>query len=142
MTGVKRALAWVTTIAGGVTLLGVGSAFVVANLDTADKLGSVIGALCALLGLGVSVYGLFLARRTPAARPGPQRVDRIDAGRDVHMVDGVSGDVSSGTSRRSSAPRGDRLGQVASGEQSVTNVRAKGGVRIVRGVGGDVNLPS
>lgn len=134
-------LDWGAAIAGGVSLLGFGSAFVVADLDTADKLGSVIGALCALVGLGLSVYGVILARRTPAARPGLQWVDRIDAGRGVDAVDGVAGDVFPRDARTPPAPRREAAGPVVGGKQSVTNVRAGEGVRVVRGVGGDVNLP-
>ncbi|MDX6396301.1 MAG: hypothetical protein QOJ73_7364 [Streptosporangiaceae bacterium] len=141
MTGVMRVLAWGSAIAGGVSLLGLGSAFVVADLETADKLGSVVGALCALVGLGLSVYGVILGRRTPAARSGRQRVDRIDAGRGVDVVDGVAGDVFPRDARTPPAPRREAAGPVVHGEQSVTNVRAKDGVRVVRGVGGDVNLP-
>lgn len=142
MTEVKRVLAWVALIAAGMILLGAGSAYAVADLDTADKLGSVIGALCALVGLGLSVYGVILSRRTPVARPGPQRVNHVDAGRGVDVIDGVAGDVLSGSAGMSSPRHRKSAGPAMSGEQSVSNVRAKGGVRIVRGVGGDVNLPS
>lgn len=141
MTGVKRVLVWVAVIAGGVSLLGFGSAFVIADLDAADKFGSVLGSLCALVGLGLSIYGVILARRTPTARPGPQRVEYVDAGCGIDLVDGVAGDVFLRDARTLLRPRREAASPIVCGEQSVIDVRTRGAVRVVRGVGGDVNLP-
>jgi tetratricopeptide (TPR) repeat protein len=55
----------------GVVVASAGLVTLLAGLDAADKIGSVVGALCGVLGLGVSVYGLAQARRSPDAQPQP-----------------------------------------------------------------------
>jgi hypothetical protein len=122
MIGRGRWWSWGSAIVTGLLLAGLGGVFVRAGLDTADKLGSVIGALAAVIGLGCSAYGVVLARRalaSPAAVPARQRVDRVDAGAGVEVVDGAAG---------------------GEGEQSVTNVRTGGAVRVIRGVSGNVDI--
>lgn len=89
---------WGALVAGGLALLGLGTVFVASGLDRADKLGSVIGAFAALIGLGLSAYGIVLTRRdaSPAAAgqpPGDSRTDanrpadqRVWAGRDAYIA--------------------------------------------------------
>ena len=147
----KKVLVWGLLVIGGLALVGLGGFFGVTRLDDADKWGSVVGATVALLGLPITVYGLVLARRGgPDEDSGGQRVDRVTAGAGVDVVDGVGGSVRLGVPAPPAASGavapavGSGLvtpGQVpTAGEQSVTNVRAKGAVRIVRDVGGDVDI--
>ena len=145
--GWKRVLAWVSAIVGGLILVGLGVLFVIAGLDTAGKLSEVIGAFAALIGLALSVYGVVLARRARAQpiAPGQQRVDRVDAGRGVDVVDTVAGSVRLGapvppTGTGPVSPALGAPGVQALGEQSVTNAQAKGAIRVIRGVGGDVDI--
>jgi hypothetical protein len=61
-----RVLAW---IGAGVLILsaaGLAAYFAVVGLGQADKLGSAIGAIVGVAGLGVTVYGLVLTRREAA----------------------------------------------------------------------------
>jgi len=60
-------------LAGGLILAGVGVVFLVVGLDKADKIASSAGLFVGLAGLGVSVYGVILARRasTPPIPPTP-----------------------------------------------------------------------
>jgi drug/metabolite transporter (DMT)-like permease len=136
-----------SAIVGGLILVALGVLFVITGLDTAGKLSEVIGAFAALIGLALSVYGVVLARRARAQpiAPGRQRVDRVDAGRGVDVVDTVAGSVRLGTpvpppATGSVSPAPGAPGGPALGEQSVTNVQAKGAVRVIRGVGGDVDI--
>ncbi|MCX2950192.1 tetratricopeptide repeat protein [Lentzea sp. NEAU-D7] len=49
-------------ILAGVAVLAVGGVMLAVGLDTADKIGSVVGAVCGMVGLGMSAYGLVVAR--------------------------------------------------------------------------------
>ncbi len=53
---------WVVWISVGVVVLAIGAVLLWIGLDAADKVGSVVGALCGVVGLGLSVYGLVQAR--------------------------------------------------------------------------------
>ncbi|MGW9372215.1 hypothetical protein ACWGVR_19570 [Streptomyces xanthophaeus] len=67
MTG--RDVGVAALVVAGLGVVGLGVFFAVAGLDDADKLASVIGVFVGLAGLGLSVYGIVLARRS--SRPGP-----------------------------------------------------------------------
>ena len=165
MTGVKRVVAWMFAIVGGAALIFLGVFFVATGLDTADKLASVIGAFAGLMGLGLAAYGVVLSRRGSASPPVPggQRLDHVDAGQGVDVVDDVAGNVRLGAA----APQSSQQPQVppappksqetprpvspesasptphppsVAGEQSLTDVRANGAIRVIRGVGGDVDI--
>ena len=142
---------WGLLVIGGLVLVGFGLFFGITRLDDADKWGSVVGATTALLGLPMTVYGLVLARRAGSREDGRgQHVDRVSAGAGVDVLDGVGGNVRLGvpappvtSGAADTAVSGERVTPVQvppAGEQTVTNVRAKGAVRIVRGVGGDVDI--
>lgn len=139
----KRVLAWGV---GGVTLLGLGVFLVVVGLDNADKWASVIGLFVGLAGLGMSVYGMASSRRAQRSSQaaGPQRVAGLDAGRDVDVIDGVRGSLRLGTAWPAVSPPGPTATPtpptVVPGEQSVTDVRANGAIRVVRGVDGNVDI--
>ncbi|MFJ8747494.1 hypothetical protein ACIRL2_50230 [Embleya sp. NPDC127516] len=68
MTG--RDVGVAALVVAGLGVVGLGVFFAVAGLDDADKLASVIGVFVGLVGLGLSVYGIVLARRSPPL-PGP-----------------------------------------------------------------------
>jgi hypothetical protein len=87
MTGGKRVLVWVGLGVAGIALVGMGVFFGVTRLDDADKWGSVVGALAALLGFPMTVYGIVLARRgATAAEPGQRSsADRGGAAGAVHQ---------------------------------------------------------
>ncbi|MFB9849784.1 hypothetical protein ACFFMR_05250 [Micromonospora andamanensis] len=59
----KRVLVWTSLLVAGCVLVGLGIRFAVLRLDDADKWGSVIAALVAMIGVPMTVYGLVLARR-------------------------------------------------------------------------------
>jgi hypothetical protein len=63
VTNGKKILAWMLMVAGGVAVAVLGGFLAAAGLDDADKWASVIGLFVALAGLGLSGYGLMLARR-------------------------------------------------------------------------------
>lgn len=147
MTVWRRILTWTSiTMVGGVALAGLGIAFLFAGLDDADKIASVIGAFVGLIGLALSGYGVILARRgsTPQSTPGAQRVKKVKAGQGVDVVDTVSGNVRFGAPAPTATPPtpspSSPPAPAVLGEQSVTDVQATGGVRIVRGVGGDLDV--
>jgi hypothetical protein len=92
----RKILVWGLLVASGLALVTVGVFFGVARLDDADKWGSVIGALVALLGLPMTVYGVVLARRGLLSSAGQldtgggnasQAVrQRVRAGRDAYVA--------------------------------------------------------
>jgi hypothetical protein len=103
----RRVIPWLGALAGGVVLVGLGAYFVHVGLDRADKLAGVLGAFAGLVGLGLSAYGIVLARRPawPASgepqQPAPEQVvsnssiggDNVQIGsaRDVDIHRGQSG---------------------------------------------------
>jgi hypothetical protein len=140
----------------GVLLGGLAVFLVVAGLDDADKFASVIALFVGIAALAVTVYGIVSGRPGPAASPGSspppvagaQRVERLDAGRDVDVVDTVRGSLRMGAAPPSvttspAAPPGSTPASapsVEAGAQEVRDVRAKGAIRIVRGVDGDLDI--
>lgn len=68
MTGRMRG--WIVLISFGVLALAVGGVMLMVGLEEADKLGSVVGALAGVLGLGLAVYGVIGVR----ARTGGEAV--------------------------------------------------------------------
>lgn len=119
-------LTWAAVLGIGLILVVGGLRFVLADLDRADKTASVVGAVVALLGFGLSAYALVLTRRglVNPSGPGAQTVDRVDAGQDVDVIDGRT-----------------RPDARAPGAQTVSNVRAGGSVRVIRGHDGDLDIP-
>ncbi len=61
----------------GVTAAAVGALMLWAGLDAADTIGSVAGALCGVIGLGVSAYGLIRARPARPVKPEPSSADQV-----------------------------------------------------------------
>ncbi|WP_370971098.1 tetratricopeptide repeat protein [Amycolatopsis sp. cg9] len=60
---------WVPWVAAGAVTAVAGGGTVWAGLEAADKVGSVVGAVCGVLGLGVSAYGLRRARQAEPPAP-------------------------------------------------------------------------
>ena len=60
--GVSRR-GWVVWVVVGVVVVAVGGVMLWVGLAAADKVGSVVGAVCGVVGLGLSGYGLVQARR-------------------------------------------------------------------------------
>ncbi|WFE93556.1 MULTISPECIES: hypothetical protein [Micromonospora] len=150
---------WVRVLGGvgvGVVLGGLAVFLVVAGLDDADKYASVIGLFVGIAALSATVWGIVSGRPAPgppspqAPVAGPQRVERLDAGRDVDVVDTVRGNLRVGTAPPSvttppAGPAGQMPGSVppvVPGEQEVRDVRATGAIRIIRGVDGDADISS
>jgi len=141
----------VACIAGGLVLAGLGVWGAVANLDAADKIASVVGAVVGVVGLVLSGYGLVLARRDSA--PGGQAVtDSTIAGRLV-QVRGVRGSVRIGSGVAGASSPAAMSGPLTTapspppmsptpdqGGQSVTGSHIGGSVFQVDGVGGDADV--
>ena len=141
-----RKLLWISAIVAGTAMVAVGVYLAVTDLDRADKVASVTGAIISLVGLGASGYGLVLARRAESApaTDGDQTVERVDARSGIDVVDDVAGSVRLGAAPpprpSGAAPRPPE--RAARGEQVVRDVRTGGHVRLIRGVGGDVDSGS
>ncbi|WP_188193297.1 hypothetical protein [Nonomuraea sp. SYSU D8015] len=60
---------WISLLAGGLVAGALGVIFIVLDLEQADQLAGVVGVFVALAGLGISVYGVVLARRGEASSP-------------------------------------------------------------------------
>jgi hypothetical protein len=145
MTSWKRTLSWVSATLVGVVLVGSGVYLAVTDLDRADKLASVAGAVIGVTGLGLSLYGTVLARRARRASisSGGQTLTRVDARGGIDIVHTAAGSVRLGVAQQ---PPSGSVGKAAvpgahaaSGEQSVQDVRSGGHIRIIRDVGGDVD---
>ncbi|WP_170176312.1 tetratricopeptide repeat protein [Lentzea flaviverrucosa] len=93
---------WVVVVLAGVAVLTVGGVMLAVGLDTADKVGSVVGAVCGMVGLGISTYGLRVARsggrqgapETQASATNSVSRSRVTGG--VTQVDSVDGDLVTG----------------------------------------------
>ncbi|WP_433228967.1 hypothetical protein [Actinomadura formosensis] len=86
----------------GLVLVGVGVFFGVVGLEDADRWGSVLSLFLTAVGLGVSVYGVILARRSMRApQGGGQRVS--DVAGDNYQFGRVEGGVRIG--RRTGRPQ-------------------------------------
>ena len=134
-------------IAGGLVLVGLGVWGAVANLDAADKIASVASAIVGMAGLGVSGYGIVLARRGPAT--GGQSVTGSTVCGQVTQVRNVRGSVRIGPAasgpKQSQLPYPQPAGSAGptgsdSGGQSVTGSQVAGPLDQVDGVGGDVDV--
>ncbi len=79
---------WALLTVVGVTVTAVGVLVLWVGLDAADKIGSVVGALCGVIGLGVSVYGLIRARLARPVKPEPSSVEPVPAGSVTNSIDG------------------------------------------------------
>ncbi|SCF32861.1 hypothetical protein GA0070214_11539 [Micromonospora chaiyaphumensis] len=143
-------LSWVGV---GVVLGGLAGFLVVVGLDDADRYASVFALFVGIAALSATVYGIVSGRPAPAPSPPPlpvtvaQQVEGLDAGRDIDVVDGVRGNLRMGTAPSSVTPPSatseppQTLGTpTVPGKQVVHDVRAKGAIRIVRGVDGDVDI--
>ncbi|MFC5823040.1 hypothetical protein [Nonomuraea insulae] len=67
----KSPWVWIVLVLSGLVAGVLGVVFIVLDLAQADQLASVIGVFVGLAGLGVSVYGVVLARRGAVPSPTP-----------------------------------------------------------------------
>ncbi|OLT10066.1 hypothetical protein BJF79_04875 [Actinomadura sp. CNU-125] len=132
----------------GVIVLGVGGLFFALGLDDADKLGSVLAALAALAGLGLTVTG---ALRGGGTNPDGTNADGVTVhgsavGGSVAQVDRVGGSVRLGGSRPADgrAPRDvpEPADGTAAGGLSVRGSTVDGDVFQAKSVDGDVETHS
>ncbi|MBO3737398.1 hypothetical protein [Actinoplanes flavus] len=143
MAGKQRRVVILTMMVFGLILMGVGLFLLDLGLEDADKAASVVGALTGIAGLGLSTVSFLLAR--PGAGAAAQRVDNVESGATIDVVDGVAGDARLGDHPPVVTPRPTERPATRSrpqGEQSVTNTKATGAIRIVRGVDGDLDINS
>lgn len=76
MAGGRTILAWGGGLVAGLILLGLGIFLVRLGLDKAALVTTVIGGIAGLLGLGVAIWTLVLARSASAGQsPGNQYVN-------------------------------------------------------------------
>lgn len=147
----------VLALAGTVALCALS---VVVGLTKANELAGVVSAVAALAGLGVSVYGLVMARRDSSRSTGPpgkQSVIGSTTVGGIAQVQGVAGGVTTrAASRPAVAPSAavlpvlENTPPVAASEsapsatqgrgQSVTDSQIGGNVTQISGVGGDVDV--
>ncbi|WP_433125346.1 hypothetical protein ACQPWW_22595 [Micromonospora sp. CA-240977] len=148
MTGVQRTVVWAAVLSVGVVVVGLGIFVGVTRLDDADKWGSVVGALVAVLGLPLAGYGVVLARR-PSSAAGRQSVTGSVIGGGVTQVGQVRGNVRIGGTAwplpTAAAPPGAVPGSGTAGpgepaSQAVTGAWTAGPVQQVNDVGGDVDI--
>lgn len=145
VTGKRKVLVWMLLLLiGGAVITGLGVFMAAAGLDDADKWASVLGLFVALAGLGLSGYGLVVARRQ---RQGQTVADSIGRG-GVTQVRGVRGNLrigtppaaSTGLQPSSSAPPLQAPTSAGEGDQSVVRTWTAGPVRQVDDVGGDTDI--
>jgi hypothetical protein len=142
----KRTLTWGSLITVGVLVIGFGLFFAVTRLDDADKWGSALGGLAAILGFPIAVYGIVLARRQAVGSQGRQDVENSAAGGGVTQVRGVRGSLRIGRTAPvvdtpsptvppdSHSPAGEL------GGQRVSRTWTAGPVRQVDDIGGDADI--
>lgn len=131
-------------LASGLVLITGGVWGAVADLDAADKVASVVGGLCAVMGLALSAYGVVLARRGSGLSG--QSVTGSTVGGGVTQVRGVQGNLRIGPA--GAVPPGPVVpppapftpSVVQPGGQSVTGSQVAGPVHQVEGVGGDADI--
>jgi hypothetical protein len=140
MTTKQRRLILLMAIVVGLILVSLGGLFFILGLDKADKAGSIVGAVTGVLGLALSGVAFIMSLHDPAR---VQRVDMVESGASIDVIDGVAGSVRLGaqpvvnTSGSRVAPH---AATPAVGEQSVTNTKATGSIRVIRGVGDDLDI--
>ncbi|MEU6722419.1 hypothetical protein ABZ917_01760 [Nonomuraea wenchangensis] len=85
---------WISLLAGGLVAGALGVIFIVLDLERADQLTSVIGVFVALAGLGISVYGVVLARGGEASSPVSSSADAVPSGAEAgHTTSTGAGDT-------------------------------------------------
>ncbi|MGW0469275.1 hypothetical protein ACWDX6_29075 [Streptomyces sp. NPDC003027] len=110
MTQQQRVLAWAGAVVGALVAGGLLAFAVARDLDTADQVASVLGAIAGLAGLGVSVYAL--KRSPPQSAAASVTVSGVRA---VGIGGSVTGSICTGdhnsTAPEPSRPRARRAPQ-------------------------------
>jgi hypothetical protein len=141
----QRVVVWTGAVILGVAVAALGAYFTVIGLDKADKLGSAVGAVVGLAGLGVTGYGIALTVRSSRRdRATSQVVASSTIRGGVTQVRGVTGGVRIGP-KPMAAPRPilsapSTSPPAESGGQSVMGSHLGGPVRQVDDVDGDVDV--
>jgi hypothetical protein len=83
MMAARRVAVLGGVLLGGVALVALGVVFVAVGLDKASEISGVIGAVVGVAGLGLSGYGIVLARRwvSPRLHGGPPTISLADSHR-------------------------------------------------------------
>jgi hypothetical protein len=98
VVGLRRA-GWIVSVACGVVLVAVGGLMLWKGLDAADKIGSVVGALSGVIGLGLAAYGVVSTRRAdPVAPPVANTVEGSTIGGSNVQIGHVGRDARIGRS--------------------------------------------
>jgi hypothetical protein len=108
----SRSIGWIWVLAAGVIAVGVGVVFYLVGLDAADKIASSAGLFVGLAGLGVSIYGIVLARR-----PAPPPPDDPPAVPQPPTPGSGTGSVST-PGHRSVGIGGDNSGTIVTGDNN------------------------
>nr|BEK63936.1 hypothetical protein KPHV_11630 [Kitasatospora purpeofusca] len=105
MTVLGRVLAWVGAVVGALAAASLVVVAVVVDLDTADRVASVVGALAGIAALGVSVQALLRSTTPPPSPTGvPSPVGApatpstviVTRDRSVHAAGSLRADVETG----------------------------------------------
>jgi tetratricopeptide (TPR) repeat protein len=102
-------------VAGFVVAAG-GGALAWVDLESADKIASVVGGVCGALGLALSAYGLLKARRPRPEPPVAAQVEAVGVGR---VGNAISGSTVSGTAVQA----GSVEGPVVIGERNIVGTQ-------------------
>ncbi|RZU11429.1 hypothetical protein EV645_6599 [Kribbella rubisoli] len=145
----KHIVGWAGVVVFSLAVIGMGLYLSDVGLDRADKLGSSIGAIVSLVGLGVSIYAVIrVGGRSPQS--GGQSVTGSTIGDGILQVRGVRRSVRVGRSANGSGPTQSLLPAALRpsssnagpepGEQSVTGTQTSGAVQQFDDIGGDLDI--
>ncbi len=128
-----------TAITAGATIAALGILFFLIGLDDADKSASVVGALASVAGLALAIATAVMSRRPTTGTPSGQSAEDVEA-RSVDLIDGAT-NVRIGTADtgRTAAPPSNSE-RPEPGDQRIHGVRARGDIRMIRNVDGNVDL--
>ncbi|MEH0828306.1 MULTISPECIES: hypothetical protein [unclassified Micromonospora] len=144
MTRLPKVAPWASILAVGLVVVVLGIYFALRDLDRADKWSSVVGGIVALLGLGLSGYGLLRGRRD--GPPSGQVIESTTVGGDAAQIRNVRGDLRIGpaTARTISAAPSESIATARDdgqrGSQSVTGSTICGSLHQIDTVGGDTEI--
>lgn len=131
MTGWRRALAWTGAVVGSAAAVTLIVIAVAVDLDTAEKLGSLAGAVIALVTGVVSILRL---THSGAGSP-PQPSTSSTGERSVVAGAAITGPVATGNRSRATSKRAARPVKRSAAPAQRGNAEAKAGRSVVAGEG-------